>query len=85
MAIVFSYPPIGFKDVQPSDRLLLSQMTVDGNPTRSVTVNNLRQYLGAIIPTNIVTGSGTTNRLTIGNNYENNLLLNKLKNIFKNV
>ncbi len=64
MAIVFSYPPIGFKDVQPSDRLLLSQMTVDGNPTRSVTVNNLRQYLGAIIPTNIVTGSGTTNRLT---------------------
>ena len=64
MAIVFSYPPIGKNDVQPSDRLLLSQMTVDGNPTRSVTVNNLRQYLGAIIPTNIVTGSGTTNRLT---------------------
>ena len=64
MAIVFSYPPIGFKDVQASDRLLISQMTVEGNPTRSVTVNNLRQYLGAIIPTNIVTGSGTTNRLT---------------------
>ena len=64
MAIVFSYPSIGFKDVQPSDRLLISQMTVDGNPTRSVTVNNLRQYLGAIIPTNIVTGTGTTNRLT---------------------
>ncbi len=64
MAIVFSYPPIGFKDVQASDRLLISQMTVEGNPTRSVTVNNLRQYLGAIIPTNIVTGSGTTNKLT---------------------
>ena len=64
MAIVFSYPPIGKNDVQPSDRLLLSQMTVDGNPTRSVTVNTLRQYLGAIIPTNIVTGTGTTNRLT---------------------
>ena len=63
MAIVFSYPPIGKNDVQPSDRLLLSQMTVDGNPTRSVTVNTLRQYLGAIIPTNIVTGVGTTNRL----------------------
>ena len=64
MAIVFSYPPIGKNDVQPSDRLLLSQMTVNGNPTRSVTVNTFRQYLGAIIPTNIVTGSGTTNRLT---------------------
>ena len=64
MAIVFSYPPIGFKDVQASDRLLLSQMTIDGNPTRSITVNNLRQYLGAIIPTNIVTGTGTTNKLT---------------------
>ena len=47
MAIVFSYPTIGFKDVQASDRLLLSQMTVDGNPTRSLTLNNLRQYLGA--------------------------------------
>ena len=64
MAIVFSYPPIGKNDVQPSDRLLLSQMTIDGNPTRSITVNNLRQYLGAIIPTNIVTGVGITNRLT---------------------
>ena len=64
MAIVFSYPPIGFKDVQASDRLLLSQMTIDGNPTRSITVNNLRQYLGAIIPTNIVTGTGTTNTVT---------------------
>ncbi len=63
MAIVFSYPPIGKNDVQPSDRLLLSQMTIDGNPTRSITVNNLRQYLGAIIPTNIVTGVGITNRL----------------------
>ena len=64
MAIVFSYPPIGKNDVQPSDRLLLSQMTVEGNPTRSITVNNLRQYLGAIIPTNIVIGSGTTNKIT---------------------
>jgi len=64
MAIVFSYPPIGKNDVQPSDRLLLSQMTVDGNPTRSVTVNTLRQYLGAIVPTNIVTGTGTTNTVT---------------------
>ncbi len=64
MSIIFSYPPIGKNDVQPSDRLLLSQMTVDGNPTRSVTVNTFRQYLGAIIPTNIVTGTGTTNRLT---------------------
>ena len=63
MSIIFSYPPIGKNDVQPSDRLLLSQMTVDGNPTRSVTVNTFRQYLGAIIPTNIVTGVGTTNRL----------------------
>mgnify|MGYP003136356968 FL=1 len=47
MAIVFSYPTIGFNDIQASDRLLISQMTIDGNPTRSITVNNLRQYLGA--------------------------------------
>ena len=64
MAIVFTYPPIGFKDVQPSDRLLISQMTVTGNPTRSITVNNFRQYIGAVIPANIVTGTGTTNRVT---------------------
>ena len=47
MAIVFTYPPIVFKDLQPSDRLILSQMTVDGNPTRSLTINTLRQFLGA--------------------------------------
>ena len=64
MAIVFSYPPIGFKDVRASDRLLISLMSVDGNPTRSITVSNLRQFLGAVVPSNIVTGTGTTNRLT---------------------
>ena len=47
MSIIFSYPPIGKNDVQPSDRLLLSQMTIDGNPTRSLTINTLRQFLGA--------------------------------------
>ena len=48
MAIIFSYPPIGFKEVEASDRLLISQMTIDGNPTRSLTINNLRSYLGAL-------------------------------------
>tara|TARA_R100001126_G_C4878752_1_gene177766 strand:- start:814 stop:2214 length:1401 start_codon:yes stop_codon:yes gene_type:complete len=64
MAIVFSYPSLNSNEVQPSDRLLLSQMTVEGNPTKSLTINNLRQYLGAVVPANPVTGSGTTNRLT---------------------
>ena len=47
MAVVFTYPPINKGDIQASDRLILSQMTVDGNPTRSLTINTLRQFLGA--------------------------------------
>ena len=64
MAIVFSYPSLNSSDVQPSDRLLLSQMTVEGNPTKSLTISNLRQYLGAVVPANPVTGGGTTNKIT---------------------
>lgn len=64
MAIVFTYPSINKNDVQPSDRLLLSRMTVNGNPTRSLTINNLREYLGAIIPPTVVIGTGTTNKVT---------------------
>ena len=63
MAIIFTYPSIAAADLSGADRLLISKMSVDGNPTKSLTISNLRTFLGAVVPANIVTGTGTTNRL----------------------
>lgn len=67
MAVVFSYPKIDSGDLQSADRLLISQMNVNGNPTKSVTLAALTSYIRPtpyIPPADMVTGSGTTNRLT---------------------
>ena len=45
MAVIFSYPPIQSTDVTASDRLILSQMNSDGNPTRSITVGELSKAI----------------------------------------
>jgi len=45
MAIIFSYSPIQSTDVTASDRLILSQMNSDGNPTRSITVGELSKFI----------------------------------------
>ena len=45
MAIIFSYSPIQSTDVTASDRLILSQMNSDGNPTRSITIGELSKAI----------------------------------------
>ena len=45
MAVIFSYPPIKSTDVTASDRLILSQMNSDGNPTRSITFGELSKAI----------------------------------------
>lgn len=47
MAIIFSYSPIQSTDVTASDRLILSQMNSDGNPTRSITVGELSKAIAS--------------------------------------
>ena len=44
MAIVFSYPTINSQDLQSSDRFIISQMNINGNPTKSVTLGELASY-----------------------------------------
>ena len=57
MAIIFTYPPIQASDVDPQDRLIISKMNIDGNPTKSITANQLTAYIKGT-PTG---GLGTTN------------------------
>ena len=67
MAIVFSYPTINSQDLQSSDRFIISQMNINGNPTKSVTLGELASYFRPspyVPPIDLVTGTGTTNRLT---------------------
>ena len=64
MAIIFTYPPIAAADLSGSDRLLLSHMRDPNNPTKSLTLANLRTFLGAVIPGTVVIGTGTTDRVT---------------------
>ena len=47
MAIIFTYPPIAAADLSGSDRLLLSHMRDPNNPTKSLTLANLRTFLGS--------------------------------------
>ena len=68
MAVVFSYPKIDSGDLQSADRLLISQMNVNGNPTKSVTLAALTSYFRPspyVPPADMVTGTGTTNSLPI--------------------
>lgn len=56
MAVVFSYPKIDSGDLQPADRLMISQMNVNGNPTKSLTLGALTSYIGAIPTGGTITG-----------------------------
>ena len=64
MAIIFTYPPIAAADLSGNDRLLLSHMRDPSNPTKSLSLSNLRTFLGAVIPGTVVIGTGTTDRVT---------------------
>ena len=41
MAIIFSYPPIKSTDVTSSDKLIISKMNTDGNPTKTITISDI--------------------------------------------
>ena len=64
MSVVFSYPSINSGDLQSADRFIISQMNVNGNPTKSVTLGQLASYLRPspyVPPIDLVTGSGINN------------------------
>ncbi len=47
MAIIFSYPPIKSTDVTASDKLIISKMNTDGNPTKTITVSELSKAIAS--------------------------------------
>jgi len=55
MAIIFSYPTVSASDLHASDRFILSQMNQTGNPTKSVTLSDLANFI-----TTTGEGTGTT-------------------------
>jgi len=69
MAIIFSYPKIAAKELQASDRFVLSQMNVTGNPTRSVTLSDLANFI-----TTTGEGTGTTNYIVKWNDGPDGIL-----------
>ena len=56
MAIIFSYPKVSASDLNASDRFILSKMNQGGNPTKSVSLSDLANFI-----TTTGTGTGTTN------------------------
>ena len=67
MAIIFTYPVIKAADLASTDRLIISKMnSVGNNPTKSLTLANLANFIGPLIPgLGTVTGTGTTDTLPI--------------------
>ena len=47
MAIIFSYPPIKSTDVTASDKLIISKMNTDGNPTKTITISELSKAIAS--------------------------------------
>ena len=47
MAIIFSYPPIKSTDVTSSDKLIISKMNTDGNPTKTITISELSKAIAS--------------------------------------
>ena len=56
MAIIFSYPKVSASNLNASDRFILSKMNQNGNPTKSVSLGDLANFI-----TTTGTGTGTTN------------------------
>jgi hypothetical protein len=64
MAVIFTYPPV--TGLNTGDLLLISEASKTGNPTKTVTIGKLAQYIGPLLPpSGAVTGTGTTNTLPI--------------------
>ena len=62
MAIIFTYPPV--TGLNTGDLLLISEASQTGNPTKTVTIGKLAQYIGPLLPPSGVTGTGTTDKVT---------------------
>jgi hypothetical protein len=69
MAIIFSYPTISASDLHASDRFILSQMNQTGNPTKSVTLSDLANFI-----TTTGEGTGTTDYIVKWNDGPNGIL-----------
>lgn len=63
MAVIFSYPPINSGNLQPEDRLILSQMNEPTNPTRSVTLGTLASYINGS-GSGFIVGTGLAQQMT---------------------
>ena len=59
MAIIYTYPQINSSsDLEASDLMIISDMSVNGRPTKSLTLKNLADFV-----TSTGTGTGTTNKI----------------------
>tara|TARA_R100001129_G_scaffold126088_1_gene88351 strand:- start:82 stop:1569 length:1488 start_codon:yes stop_codon:yes gene_type:complete len=47
MAIIFSYPAIKSTNVNSSDKLIISQMNTDGNPTKTISISELSKAIAS--------------------------------------
>jgi hypothetical protein len=63
MAVIFSYPPINSGNLQPEDRLILSQMSEPTNPTKTVTLSNLASYINGS-GSGFIVGTGLAQQMT---------------------
>jgi len=63
MAVIFSYPPINSGNLEPEDRLILSQMNEPTNPTRSVTLGTLASYINGS-GSGFIVGTGLAQQMT---------------------
>ncbi len=74
MAIIYSYPKISLSDLNFEDRLILSRMNVEGNPTRSLSLQDLRSFINPSAGSGGVQGVGTTNYLPLWTDGPNSVL-----------
>ncbi len=59
MAIIYSYPQVNSSsDLAASDLMIISDMSANGRPTKSLTLKNLADFV-----TSTGTGTGTTNAI----------------------
>jgi len=74
MAVIYSYPPITSGDLNFADKLILSKMNVNGNPTKSVSLGELRNFINPTAGGGSVQGVGTTDYLPIWTDGPNSVL-----------
>ena len=66
MAIIYSYPVVS--SLNSDDQIILSRMSDSGNPTKSVTLSTLKDFVTGASGGGSVTGTGTTHKLPVWTN-----------------